>query len=345
MTKLESPSAVMRAHLETILSGLGHDPSKVAAGWRSDDPFVVASLFAAQGYPVFPCSKTKSPLTRNGLYAATCDLRTLCGWERFNKQDGVDRYVPVDGWCVRTGRYECETGTDGLWILDIDDAAGYARLAELEDVLGPLPKSWTNMSGRLGGGEHRLFAPTNDGPDLKSVGKALIFGERGKIDQKGRGGYAVIAGSYHSSGKRYHWADGCAPDEIVLASLPPQWVEAIDKADVGPAPSKPTIRSCNPQRNRREHDQSILVGDGKGYGGFDTPVYKNAIRYFLNAGIEAPAEPILEVLREIITEAPKDHGRDVSRYMSGSDLPRIVERARAFVNEVKESESDEYDYN
>lgn len=321
-----------QASLESILARLGRDPKNAAGGWRSRDPYVVALMYAASGYPVFPCSKTKCPLTKHGFYDASIDLQTLARW---------GRYKHAYGWCVRTGRYEGDGGPLGLWIFDIDDELGYARLAELESELGPLPKTWTNMSGRMGGGEHRLFAPASYGPDMKTVGKALIHGKRGKIDQKGRGGYAVTAASYHVSGNSYYWATGCAPDETPLASLPPQWVEAMDKAD-SPAPQNAAhrLRSGSSTQRRPYDPTSLLIGDGPGYGNFQNPIYKNAIKYFFMAGVEAPAEIAIKALREMIMDAPKDHGRDVSRYLSGSDLPRIVERARAFVIKVKGNEGD-----
>lgn len=320
--------------IEDILYRLGHDPRGAAAGWRSDDPLVVASLFALHGYPVFPCNKYKRPLTNHGFHDATSDLHTLYYW---------DRVMGIYGWCVRTGRYEFNGGPAGLWILDIDDTAGYAWLAELELKLGPLPPTWTNTSGRVGGGEHRMFSPASDGPDMKTVGKAMISGRRGKIDQKGRGGYAVTAGSYHASGKRYHWADGCAPDEVALAQLPAEWLAAIDKADVTGPPRTTVSRSRTPLEKKNHDSESLLIGDRAGFGGFQNPLYRNAIQYFLKAGVEAPAEPITEFLRELIIEAPKDPGRDVSRYLSGPDLLRIVERAQSFVKRVKEEEHVEHE--
>jgi len=128
------------------------------------------------------------------------------------------------------------------------------------------------MSPRLGGGEHWHFAPANYGPDMKTVPHALIHWKRGNIDQKGRGGYAVIAGSYHKSGKRYYWADGCAPDETPLATFPPAWVEAMDKAGGPPAPkdtSSSTSRSSARVRVTKVNQGGTLLGDGdpKVYGG------------------------------------------------------------------------------
>lgn len=312
-------------HLATILRSIGHDPRAAAAGWRSADPFVVACLFAALGYPVFPCSRVKRPLTRNGVLDATTDLPTLHYWVR----DKTAR-----GWCVKTGRYEDAGGPAGLWIFDVDDAAGYARLAELEAVLGPLPKTWTCMSARLGGGEHRYFAPACNGPDMKTVGHALISGKRGKIDQKGRGGYAVCAGSYHASGNRYQWADGCAPDETPLAQLPSEWVAAMDKAGAPAPKSMSHVTSRSSQRVRHVHDpSSLILGDAPDGGGFHGPIYRIAVRFFRDAGTGLEAQILVKLLRMKIMEAPISPDRDpasIARYSSDEYLLEQVENARAW---------------
>jgi hypothetical protein len=114
--------------------------------------------------------------------------------------------------------------------------------------------------------------------------------------------------------------------------------------------SRTSGRSASPRRSSSHHihinhdASSLLIGDGDGHGGFQNPIYKNAIQYFFGADIDAPAEPIITVLREMIEDAPKLPARDVTRYMTGADLPRIVERARAFVNSVKDESENDCDY-
>lgn len=289
-----SLDAAARSHLESILYGIGHDPKAAAAGWRSEDPFVVASLFGWSGYPVFPCNHRKAPMTPHGCKDATTNLVSLSYW---------DRQKSPPGWCVKTGRYYEEGVAPGLWIFDIDDAQGYVRWAELERELGPLPKTWTCMSGREGGGEHRMFAPELVGPDMKTVPRALIAGRRDKIDQKGRGGYAVIAGSHHSSGRRYHWKEGRAPDEAELARLPAAWIEAMDKAgqtnDKSPANRNRATGKWTPK-----HDNSDLIGDGPGLGGFHSAIYKTAIRLIAAAGDQADVRVIAALIRAKVLSAP-----------------------------------------
>lgn len=336
-----SPAAL--ESLGTILRNHGHDPHDADAGWRSENPIVGASLFAAHGYPSSPCDLFKHPSTVNGFYDATTNVTRIFGLDFWH-----DWEEPICGWLVRTGRYDWG-GPTGLWCFDIDGSEGYQVWDELVEKLGPPPPTWATHSGSNGGGGHILYAPANYGPDMKTVGKALISGKRGKIDQRGRGGYFVAPGSLHKSGNRYRWKDGHAPDEIPLATLPPAWVDAMDKADerAPKSASSSTSRSSPRVRIAKEDRGGTQMGDGdpEVYGGFQNPIYALARQYFFKAGVEAPAEPIIEVIRELIIEAPKGPERDVGRYMDGSDLPRIVERGRAYVKKVKEEESDQYDYN
>lgn len=303
---------------------------EIAKGFRSSVPAIVAAhvgIFGIKTFPSWP--RTKRPRAGGWQNAASCDPGTIMRWHR--AYEGPDFIVP-------TGR------DNGVWIYDVDGPRGRARHAELVAKYGPLPSTPTVDTGRAEGGAHYWFRPTRDGRDLKSVGKALIDGKRDCIDQKGRGGYAVLPASLHASGVRYRWADGCAPDEVELATLPDEWLAIMDWAD---EPSLKHERLSAARSGRgpitsRTHDPfSYLIGDGPGYGGFENPIYRNAIRYFLNAEVNAPGGVILEALREMIADAPKDESRDVSRYMSGNDLPRLIERARNFVKQVKDNEVDD----
>lgn len=308
--------------------------AEMALGFRSNVAGVVAIHMAAKfGIRTFPAwAGTKFPRYAGWQNKATANPASIAFWiRRFQFPEFI----------VPTGR------GNGIVVLDIDGAGGRARLAELEAKHGALPKTWKVSTGREDGGFHLWFrAP--DGRELKSVGHAMIDGKRDSVDQKGRGGFVVCAGSLHASGRRYRWDDGCAPDECELAQLPEAWLAILDWAD--DHPERPTAQQGKPSARHGSpgklvHDPaSDLIGDGPGFGGFQGPLYKNAIRYFLNAGVDAPAEPIVTALREMIEAAPKGPGRDVSRYVTGPDLPRIVERARCFSKSVREQESAEHYY-
>ncbi len=310
-------------NLEAALRALGIDPGHAADGFRAANPFVVAASLAERGIRVMPSNKHKIPKIKSWQNDASNDPAQLVRWQaRFQS--------PC--WSVLTGRYP-EGG--GVWILDEDDLAGRTRREELECELGPLPQTWSVVSGREGGGRHFWFAPAPEGPDLKTVAHALIAGKRGRIDQRGRGGHAVLPGSRHKSGRRYAWALGCAPDECELASLPPSWLAALDMADAPTARSERRVSSG--PRARIEHDGSKrLFGDGPGRGGFNGPIYYWACWFFGEYGVDADADALIAWLRSKIESAPRDPGRsdsDIARYSSEPYLREQAVRARDYLKQ------------
>lgn len=309
--------------LAKILAGLGIDPANAYQGFRADHPFPVAVRLAMRGIRVLPTRvDTKIPCISGWPERATTDPAKLAWWQnRFNPN-----------WSVLTGV------DNDLMLLDVDGEKGLADLIELEEKLGKLPKTVKCISGRADGGCHFWLRTPSGEHDVRN--QQPLPGT--KIDVRGWHGHAVVAGSLHKSGKRYTWAPGCAPDEVEIAECPPAWWEWLPKKEhetMGGVCASRT-KSHAPTRKRDHSSASLLIGDGAGFGGFQDPIYKNAIQYFFKVGIEVPVEPIIASLREIVIAAPKDYGRDVSRYLSGSDLPRIVERAREFVKQMKEAEND-----
>ncbi|MBV8799853.1 MAG: bifunctional DNA primase/polymerase [Alphaproteobacteria bacterium] len=335
----------MKTHFESALAALGIDPRHAADGVRAKHPLVPPLIMSAEGFRFFTAYRdTKTPGFRDWQFLASSDPLVLAGWyKKLAPPNPATHWYPLAphselNMLVLTGR------AGKLWLIDIDGEQGRADLATLESELGPLPQTWTVESGRIGGGEHRWFRPTpNIDPEL--MNQQHMFGY--SIDVRAWHGYAVCPGSTHAeTHARYRWREGCAPGEIEMAELPPAWLEYLPKKVIGECASVTTrSRSVCGLRLKREHDPaSLLVGDGPGFGGFDAPLYRNAIQFFFSAGTDAPAVICLEMLREIIAEAPKGPGRNVSRYMTGNDLPRVVERARSFVQQVKESESVEFGY-
>lgn len=304
--------------MANILTGLGIDPANAYLGFRARHPFPVAVRLAMLGFRVMPSRvDTKVPYIGGWPKQATTDPAKLALWQR--------RYNP--NWSILTGR------ENNLVLLDVDGEQGRADLAGLEAKLGKLPRTVVNNSGRLGGGCHILLRPPAGNDDLRN--QQPLTGT--KIDVRGWHGHGVIAGSLHKSGQRYSWASGCAPDEVEIAECPPAWWEWLPKKNEEKSVVAREARSgVRAPAIKQKHDpSSLLIGDGEGFGGFQNPIYKNAIRYFLNVGVSASEAIIIETLREMIAEAPKAEGRDVSRYMEGDDLPRTVDRAREYVKQMK----------
>ena len=314
--------------LEGGLIALGIDPRHARDGFRAQHPFVVALHMAALGYRVIPCNVRKIPHIESWQHRASREPRTLIQWER-GLFESYKTPEPHSNWSVLAG------AENGLVIVD-EDCIG--EVAILESKLGKLVPTWTVESGR---GRHLWYRTSTEEADYRTVSRVLGAG----VDIRGWHGHAVLPGSMHKSGNRYRWADGHAPDEIEIAELPLAWREALPKHVESGGPVARSVRRVSKARGSVEHDPgSYLIGDGPGFGGFQNPIYRNAIRYFFKAGIDAPESIIIDTLREMIAEAPKGVGRDTARYMDGNDLPRIVERAREYVKEVKENERDGFEY-
>src|SRR5215213_6454797 len=95
--------------------------------------------WAAKGRPVFPCNPSadprfaKKPLTANGHRDATTDPRQIQEW--WVKSPNALIGVPPGP-------------KSGFWVLDVDrdetkGLDGFASLAELEAINGPLPVTTT----------------------------------------------------------------------------------------------------------------------------------------------------------------------------------------------------------
>jgi hypothetical protein len=309
--------------LARALVALGIDPAHARDGFRAANPFVVAVMLAWLGYRVLPSRRgiIKKPHIAEFQNRASTNPAKLVQW-----QSKFARSNP--NWSILTGR------VNGVWILDIDGPEGRARLAELESKLGPLPETVTVISGREEGGAHYWFAPSPEGPDLKTVAHAMILGERGKIDQKGRGGHAVTPGSLHASLKSYKWAEGRAPDEVALASLSAEWLAALDMCG-DTAPLRPRTRGTSTgPRERIAHESSDVIGDGEGRGGFNRPIYVWCCKFLAEFGAGRNANRFKEALRKLIMDAPRFPDRspdEIVRYASDEYLDSQIANARAFV--------------
>lgn len=255
---------------------------------------------------------------------ATSDVRQILIW---------DGHWPAMNWSVLCGR------EGGLFVLDADGAQGVADLARLESELGPLPATWRVRSGRSDPGEHvYLRYPPGE---AESKNQQPLPGT--KVDVRAWHGQVLIPGSIHqSSGRRYDWIPGCSRHDLALPAIcPPSWWGWLPKKEFGSDSAVLRPRTSRGPCMTREHDsRSRLIGDGPGYGGFQDAISANARDYFFRAGADASESIIVETLRDMIANAPKGEGRDVSRYLTGNDLPRLVARAREFVKQVKDQESD-----
>lgn len=168
-----------------------------------------ALYYVKLGLPVFPCKpQEKAPATEHGFKDATTDPGQIAAW-----WDGT--YLYNVG--IATG--------GGVVVLDVDidherGKYGDETFAELEREHGPLPETWTCLTG--GGGFHYYFAC--DDPALTCATEFLPG-----LDYRGAGGYVVAPPSLHESGREYVWEAAHTPvgkGSVPLAPLP-DWLHTL----------------------------------------------------------------------------------------------------------------------
>ena len=157
------------------------------------------------GLRVFPCNG-KIPATPHGCKNATTDHAQIAEW-----WGGGSTYNVA----IATG--------SGLVVLDVDTAHdagkfGDETLADLEQQYGPLPETWTCLTG--GGGVHYYFQC--DDPAL-----TVAVGFAPGLDYRGAGGYVIAPPSIHpTTGRAYEWEASSTPTSVPLAPLP-DWLHRL----------------------------------------------------------------------------------------------------------------------
>lgn len=178
-----------------------------------------ALYYGKMGLRVFPLrAGGKAPATPHGCKDATSDPGQIKAW-----WGGAQLYNVG----IATG--------GGLVVLDVDinhDAGKYGdeTLSELERQHGPLPDTWTCLTG--GGGAHYYFCC--DDPAL-TIGAGFAPG----LDYRGAGGYVVVPPSVHESGQEYVWEVEHTPTSCALAPLP-DWLHTLmlNGSKAAPAPRR-----------------------------------------------------------------------------------------------------------
>jgi len=160
-------------------------------------------------FPSVPRTKIPPEGFKKWYDLATTDLETLYRWSEL--------YPDANAAML------CGYHTQKL-VLDVDmhvrhgvlQDDGLASLERLEATYGPLPLTWTVITGE-GSGLHRYFlADIGEGTNVNLSKPA--YGYPG-IQIKGKG-YVMAAGSIHPNGTIYRWAPGCSPADIPIAKAP-----------------------------------------------------------------------------------------------------------------------------
>nr|WP_240807071.1 phage/plasmid primase, P4 family [Polyangium spumosum] len=151
-------------------------------------------------------------------------------------------------------------GEARLVALDIDGPAGRESLRALEAVHGPLPRTLASRSGRVDGGEHRLFVVPEhfDMSAIRNNAGKLAPG----LDVRGEGGQIATCPTVHRTGSVYTWTD-----RVPVAELP-RWLfermasasaraAAPARAEVSAAPEAPSFGEDHARYARAALNQAI----------------------------------------------------------------------------------------
>lgn len=194
-----------------------------------------ALWYAGLGYPVFPCAPSgKTPLTDNGLLAATTDEDTIAAW-----------------W-ARWPTANVAIRTDGLLVVDVD-GAGNAWATE--------PKRWATLEGvplatTPRGGRHYWFAQQAGRSWRNTAGRLAEH-----VDTRADGGYVLVPPS-KVGGKPYEWADGrelTAPRHRLRP--PPDWLTAaVDGLSAPSTAAVPAVAGNDIPAGQRNATLARLAG-------------------------------------------------------------------------------------
>jgi putative DNA primase/helicase len=190
----------------------------------------VALKAGAKGVAVFPAWGVSEP-DENGERHCLCDgLQSCEGGKNAGKhpitprglKDATTNPDTIRAWWTKHPQANIAGATgerSGFDVLDVDGPSGKASLNGRR-----LPKTYNVTTGREEGGKHHYFKHR---PGMRNTAKKIGPG----LDTRGDGGYVLLAGSRHPSGKLYEGSD---PDGFDPAALPewPKWaVKAIEESN------------------------------------------------------------------------------------------------------------------
>jgi hypothetical protein len=189
-------------------------------------------------------------------------MPALASWAEF--QENLIPQATFDRWYGSGGEH---ANRQNMGILT-GRCSGNVFVIDLDDQKGPEAQAWWHGLIELhnngidietveqrtgGGGRQKLFRAPMDW--LAPTNKTAIH-----IDVRGQGGFAMMPGSMHESGRCYEWMPGCAPWEIEIATAPEWLLEAIDTLIVRHG-SRPRIQhTASPETRKNAFGTKIIEG-------------------------------------------------------------------------------------
>ena len=213
-----------------------------------------AAMYRACGLQVVPA---KAPV-KGGEWK----MPALASWTEFQEnlipQATFDRWYGADGDHCRRENMGILTGrcSGNVFVIDLDDQKGpepqawWGSLLEIHNSRMDLETAQQHTGG---GGRQKLFRAPMDW--VAPTNKTTIH-----IDIRGQGGFAMMPGSLHESGRHYAWDDGCAPWEIAIAAAPEWLLEAIDALIVRHGSRPRTEKTASPGTEKNVFGTRIIEG-------------------------------------------------------------------------------------
>jgi hypothetical protein len=165
-------------------------------------PLDAALRYATRGWRIFPCDRTKRPLTAHGYKDAASDQNQIRAWWQ-NHPDALIGFWP---------------GPSDIAVLDIDmkhGTNGLATFVRIEGcpILPPTPSCRTPTGGMH---LHYRMPVPRIGATVGAAGTGIGDG----LDWRGDTGYAILPSP--GSGYRWeHWHYGnCTPVPVPIALMP-----------------------------------------------------------------------------------------------------------------------------
>ena len=213
-----------------------------------------AAMYRKRGLQVVPA---KAPI-KGGEWK----MPALASWTEFQEnlipQATFDRWYGDGGDHSRRENMGILPGrsSSNVCVLDLDDQKGpeaQAWWVSLLEVHNSRIDLETVQQHTGGGGRQKLFRAPMDW--VAPTNKTTI-----NVDIRGQGGFAMMPGSLHESGRHYTWDDGCAPWEMVIAVAPEWLLEAVDTL-VAKHGSRPrTEKTASPGTEKNAFGTRIIEG-------------------------------------------------------------------------------------
>jgi hypothetical protein len=172
-------------------------------------------LNAEFGWSLFPCSDTKAPLTKNGLYNASSDPAAIR--QRWKNNPNALIGLP------------CGPG-NSVFVIDLDKKKDIDGIANFTKLMNG-QKIRTRTVETPSGGRHHYFQYSDDLKDIKNWNGKIAPG----IDTKTGGGYVITAPSRLTDGREYK-----VIDDSPIAEMPSVLRQKLLALASKPQPEPPT---------------------------------------------------------------------------------------------------------